>query len=235
MDVSSPDMHLFDFVSRGGWTMWPLLACSIVSLAVIIERCIAGPRRSRVIPSQLQADIRELASRGRFEEIVGLCRASSSALARVVLVAVRSVERPREQLLEAIERAGRQETLRMQKHLATLQTIAAVAPLLGLLGTVSGMITTFRVIEQGGLGEAVQLSGGISEALITTATGLTIAIPTLIFYRIFQTRARALAMEMEQNAADFIDQLLASTPRANGTERTALSGIEQTRQAGHGQ
>ena len=188
--------------------MWPLVAFSLASVAIIIERIFWGPRKERVIPASLQRDVLESASRGRAEEIIGLCRSDNSPLARMVLVIAKNIEKPRMLIVEATQRAGRKEIVRMQRFLPTLGTIAAAAPLLGLLGTVSGMITTFQTLNVQGLGNASGLSGGIAEALITTATGLGIAIPSLIFHRAYMARIREYVVELESISSEVLDELL---------------------------
>jgi len=198
----------YQLLAKGGWVMWPLFFCSLIALAVIIDRLLHGPRRARVIPTEYLNDIYDLIGRGRLEEIVGLSRANKSPLARIILVAVQNANKPREQLKDAVELAGKSEVSELQKHTSILGTIAAISPLLGLLGTVLGMIKTFDVIKIAGVGQAASLSGGISEALITTATGLTIAIPTLVFYRFFLTRTRLLVVRMEQIAFDILNSLV---------------------------
>jgi len=214
--------QFFDTLVKGGWVMIPLAVCSFVALAVIIERFYSGPRRSRVIPEGLFRDIEELIRQRRFAEAAGLCRANNTPLARISLAAVHNVDRGKDAVTEAVEAAGRKEAHRLQRFLGLLGTIAAVAPLLGLLGTVFGMITTFSVIEGEGVGNAQALSGGISAALITTATGLTIAIPSMIFHRFFVARSKSLIVEMEENAAKLVDEMLS----ANGEELRDVKSVQ---------
>lgn len=215
MSATTEEYQLFELLAKGGWVMWPLALCSLLGVAVIIERLFAGPRGSKVLPARFQRDLEELASEKRFEEIAGLCRADGSPLAKVVLAGLRVADRPREEIIEAVERAGRIEAAKMLRLVGTLGTIAAVSPLLGLLGTVSGMINTFDVIQLQGVGNAAALSGGISEALISTACGLTIAIPCLVFHRFFISRGRALTLRMEQIAAEFVESLHKSKAHAH--------------------
>jgi biopolymer transport protein ExbB len=205
--ITPEQNHLLDVLSRGGWIMVPLALCSIIALAVIVERILWGPRRSRVIPKKLLDEVWALINSGRLEEIIGLCRATDAALARIIISAVKNMNKPRNEIIEAIEMAGKKESARLERFLGILGTIAAIAPLLGLLGTVFGMIKTFTVIQIEGVGQSAQLAGGISEALITTATGLTIAIPTLIFYRYFLHEAKKITLEMEEISLAVIDEL----------------------------
>ena len=148
-----------------------------------------------------------LLAQGKMEELLGLARANKSALARLVTVAMQNAERPREQIIEALELAGRREAQRMQRFVGVIGTIAAISPLLGLLGTVWGMIKTFAVIKIHGVGNAEALAGGISEALTTTAAGLTIAIPCLVFYRYFLHETKKLVVEMEEISLALVDRV----------------------------
>ncbi len=207
MSATTEEYQLFELLAKAGWVVWPLALCSLIGVAIIIERLIAGPRRSRIIPPKFRSDLEELAAERKFDEIAGLCRANNSPLAKVILAGLRVADRPREEINEAVERAGRIEAAKMQRFVGALGTIAAVSPLLGLLGTVSGMISTFDVIKLEGVGNAAALSGGISEALLSTACGLTIAIPCLVFHRFFLSRCRELTLRMEQLAAEFVELL----------------------------
>lgn len=187
--------------------MLPLALCSVISLAIIVERLLWGPKKEKAIPTNLLGDLRDLVRSKKHDEIIGLCRSNNSSLARIVLAGTRNLSKPRQELVEICERVGKNETARMQRFLNTLATIAAISPLLGLLGTVFGMIATFQVIEAQGVGSAAALSGGISEALITTATGLAIAIPSLVFYRFFLGKIRAIVLELENVAAELLDEV----------------------------
>lgn len=213
---------LLEMLSKGGWVMLPLLLCSLLSLAIIVERFVWGPRRKRVVPPALKEDIYRLIEGSRLEELVGLCRANNSPLSRIVLAALRKREHPRTEIVEAIEIAGRNEALALQRYVGLLGTIAAISPLLGLLGTVFGMITTFSVINTQGVGNAPALAGGISEALITTATGLTIAIPSLVFYRYFLQMSRRLVLQMETIALQVVDHLIKERDRSSENENIEL-------------
>jgi len=195
----------------GGWVMIPLLGCSFVSLAVILERLVWGPTRERVLPKALQSEAYRLLSNGRLDELQGICRADQSPLARLLLVALRNTGRPRAELIEAMEVVGKKEAFALQKHLSVLGTIAAVSPLLGLLGTVFGMISTFQVIRSSGTGNPSLMAGGIAEALVTTASGLTIAIPSLLFHRFFLQRSKRLVIEMEVLALSLVDEFQLTT------------------------
>lgn len=204
---SSGTFTLFQIIERGGWAMVPLVISSVLALAVVIERMVWGLRRSRIIPSNFAARCDELLRSGHLDELKELCLSDSSPLSRILLAGLRNYDRSREELVEALELAGRREHAGLQKHIGILGTIAAIAPLLGLLGTVIGIIRTFTVIEQHGIGNPQLLAGGISEALIATASGICIAVPAVIFYRYFSHRARALTLELEGIASELLSRI----------------------------
>ncbi|MFN8390709.1 MAG: MotA/TolQ/ExbB proton channel family protein [Bdellovibrionota bacterium] len=207
---------------KGGWVMVPLLLCSFATLAVIIERLFWGPTRARVIPKQLQSDAAALLEAGRVDELLGLCRASSSPLARIMSAGLRNVARPRAEIVEAMEIVGKKEAFDLQRYLGVLGTVAAIGPLLGLLGTVFGMISTFHVISLHGTGNPALMADGIAEALVATATGLSVAIPSLLFYRFFLQRTRHLIVEMEVITLGILDEL-ETLQRGAATHQPSLS------------
>ena len=195
---------MFEIVKAGGILMVPILLCSVVALAIIGER-LWSLQRGRVTPGDLLARVwhrhrvRELDRK----EIDSL--RDSSPLGRVLAAGLVNRDHPREVMKDAIEETGRQVAMELERYLNTLGTIASITPLLGLLGTVIGMIKVFSAITAEGVGNPTVLAGGISEALITTATGLSVAIPALIFYRYFQGRADELVMVMEEEALKLVE------------------------------
>lgn len=206
--LESPEQYrLLDIILKGGWVMVPLILCSVLSLGLMVERLVWGPRKSRIIPPSFVAEIRGLIQSGRLEQAHGLCRATDAPLAHLVYAALRNAHRPREYIVEAMELVGRRESSGLQRFLGILGTIAAVSPLLGLLGTVSGMMHAFSEFRAEGIGNPTVLSAGIAEALITTAFGLTIAIPTLIFYRSFLHHTRQLVLEMEEISLSILEDI----------------------------
>lgn len=188
--------------------MIPLLGFSVVSLAVVIDRLLWGPNPRRVMPAALQDDAARLIQAGRLDELIGRCRGDKSPLARILLAALTHLDRPRQEIVESMEIVGKREAMSMQRRLGALGSIAAASPLMGLLGTVFGMIATFAAISQHGTGNPALLAGGISEALVSTATGLTVAIPSLLFHRFFLNRSRQLVVEMETTTLDLLEQIL---------------------------
>ncbi len=200
--------------------MAPILACSVVALAIIVERAWAL-RQKRVVPRHLVAQVWRQAQQGEVtEEAVKTLRANSP-LGRILAVGLLNRHRERQVMKEAIEEAGRAVSTELDRFLTALGTIASITPLLGLLGTVVGMISVFSTITSLGVGNPAELAGGISQALITTAAGLSVAIPSLIFYRHFRGRVEALTIEMEQEAIKLVEILHGERPDQGRGSRAA--------------
>lgn len=197
---------MFELVKAGGLLMWPLLICSVISLAIILERLWFLQTR-RVIPPQLVARVRAWVEAGALDASRLDKLREGSPLGRILAAGLANRQQDREMMKESIEEVGRHEVHDLERFLNALGTIAAITPLLGLLGTVIGMIKVFEVITALGIGDPGVLAEGISEALITTATGLTIAIPSLMFYRYFRGRVEALVVTMEREALKMIEML----------------------------
>ena len=193
-------------LQSGGWLIIPLLLASILALAIIGERYWAL-RRKVVVPPHLVGQILRWHREGTLnrENIERLQR--SSPLGRMLAAGLINRNHPREVMKESLEESGRHEVHELERYLSTLGTIAAGAPLVGLLGTVIGMIKVFDAITLGGVGDPTVLSTGISEALITTATGLAVAIPSLIFYRMLRRKVDELVVEMEQAAIRVVEMI----------------------------
>ncbi|RMH73449.1 MAG: MotA/TolQ/ExbB proton channel family protein [Gemmatimonadetes bacterium] len=191
---------MLELIESGGLLIYPLMLCSILALAVIIERMIAL-RKPHILPREIVQLIQNYSDDQDAQLIVRVCKQNDGVLARVVRAAVDNRYLSREELKEIILDTGRRETRTLEKHLVVLETVAAVAPLLGLLGTVTGMIRTFTAIAEYGVGQANYLSEGISEALITTAVGLAIGIPALIAYNYFIHRAENMILDIEELSA----------------------------------
>ena len=197
---------MLELLQAGGWLIWPILACSVVSVVIIIERSIAL-RRKRVLPARLTVQVREWARLGRVAQSQVDEFKGSSPLGKIIAAGVMSRDRRRSVIRDSIEETGRHVVHELERYLNTLGTIASICPLLGLLGTVVGMIRVFNVITLQGVGDPGVLAGGISEALITTAAGLTVAIPSLMFYRHFRGRIDEYVVGMEQEALMLVDIL----------------------------
>jgi biopolymer transport protein ExbB len=190
---------MLEFVIKGGPVMVPLLLCSVISLSIIVERCLSL-RRNRILKYDVLQRIEELLRDRKIPEASTLCKRYPSSMTRILLAAILNHDKSRQEIKEIIEDAGRQEVPVLERYLTILGTIASIAVLLGLLGTVMGMIRTFNAIAALAYGHPEALASGISEALVATATGLAIAIPTLVLYNFFTSRVDSLVIEMEKNS-----------------------------------
>ena len=197
---------MLDWITKGGVVMYPLLLCSVMALAIIIERAWSL-RRKKIISKTFVIKVEDLIRKEMIPEAIAFCNMNKSAMSNVMLTGIKHYGRVREIIKEVIEDAGKKEVGILHRYLNLLGGIAAIAPLLGLLGTVTGMIRTFNVINLQGVGDPQSMAGGISEALITTATGLTIGIPALALYKFFQGRAEVLVLDMEISSFRLIDLL----------------------------
>lgn len=206
------ETNLFSIIQAAGWPIWPLIACSVLALALIIERFIAL-KRARVAPSALLNEAVSVSSRGMPTKDVVDQLAQNSVLGEVLATGLRTLQThpqaSEEELRAAIEGAGRSAAHQLEKYLSALGTIASAAPLLGLMGTVIGMIEIFGSQGGGQLsgGNPAQLAHGISIALYNTAFGLIVAIPALIFWRYFRTRVDGYLLEMELASEKFLRHL----------------------------
>ncbi len=213
---------MYEYLVKGGIFMVPILACSVIGLAVCFERAWML-RASRNVPRDLARRVEDLFRRGQVEEAMALCRRSRSPLARVLMAALKNAGLERDAVKEAVQEVGRREAAHLERYVGVLGTVANVSPLLGLLGTVSGMIKAFTVISVEGVGNPASLAGGISEALITTAAGLTVAIPAFVAYRYFLGKVDRIVLELEQHAIHFVD--LVKRPEARpGPSMRARAG-----------
>lgn len=195
---------MFEIVKAGGWLMAPIILCSIVALAIIGER-LWSLQRKRIIPTHLVAQIWQMHSSGQLtNEQISVVR-KSSPLGRVLASGLANVNNSREVMKESIEETGRHVVHELERYLNSLGTIASITPLLGLLGTVIGMIKVFSVITAEGVGNPAVLAGGISEALITTAAGLSVAIPSLMAHRYFRGVIDQIVVYMEQEAIKMVE------------------------------
>jgi len=195
---------VFEIIVAGGWLMVPLILCSIVALAIIAER-FWSLRQEKVAPRHLLAQIWQWRKAGQLNQERLQALRAGSPLGRVLAAGLLNMAHSREVMKESLEETGRQVVLELERYLNTLGTIASISPLLGLLGTVFGMIKVFTAITTAGVGNPTVLAGGISEALITTAAGLTVAIPSLMFYRYFRGKVDALVLKMEEEALKLVE------------------------------
>jgi len=195
---------VLEIILAGGWLMAPILLCSTLAVAIIIER-FWTLRRSKVTPDGLGGMVEDWAARHELDRRHLDQIRSESPLGRIFAAALINRKRSREVIKEAVEDTGRHVVHDLERFLNTLGTIAGISPLLGLLGTVVGMIKVFSAIMISGVGDANVLAGGISQALITTAAGLTVAIPSYFFYRFFRGMVAEYVISMEEKAISLID------------------------------
>jgi biopolymer transport protein ExbB len=198
---------MLEIVKAGGWLMAPLIVCSVVAVAIILER-LWTLQRKRVLPKDLTTQIWELVKHNQLDARQLQRVHDSSPLGQVLAAGLAHRHSPRDVMKEAVEDSGRHAVYDLERYLGPLGTIAAISPLLGLLGTVSGMIAAFTAITAQGVGNPSVLAGGISEALVSTAAGLTVAIPSLIAYRFLRGRVDGLVVLIEKESVRFIDALL---------------------------
>ncbi|MCP4666777.1 MAG: MotA/TolQ/ExbB proton channel family protein [Deltaproteobacteria bacterium] len=195
---------MIELIVKGGLFMYPIIFCSIVALAIFLERMWVL-RRKHIIPDAFILDVEELLNEQRISEAISICQKDTSSISEIFLAGLKTIKKGMRSVKEAIEERGSREATILEKNAGILSTIANVTPLLGLLGTVSGMIKTFNAISVQGIGNPAPLAGGIAEALITTAAGLCIAIPTLVGYRFLKDKADSLIFEMEENSIRVVE------------------------------
>jgi len=195
---------VFDMIISGGIVMIPILLASVVALALVAER-FWSLRESRIAPASLVTQIWQWYKSNTLDDQRIEALSNNSPLGRILAAGLVNRRHPREIMKESIEDTGRQVAHELERFLNTLGTIASIAPLMGLLGTVTGMIQAFAAISTHGAGNPSVVAIGVAEALITTAAGLCVAIPTLIFYRHFRGKVDALVLKMEDEAMKIVD------------------------------
>ena len=195
---------MLSFIIKGGVFMYPIIVCSILSLAIFFEK-IWGLRRKKNIPPSFLNEIEQLMKKKNVSEALELCDSNRSPISRIFSAGIKNYGKRREVIKERIEEVGRREASILERYLEALATIASISTLLGLLGTIAGMIKIFSVISSQSVVNPGTLAGGISEALYTTAAGLTVAIPTLVFYRYLSSKSNFLVIEMEECSAQMVE------------------------------
>lgn len=191
-------------IKAGGLLMWPIMLCSVISMAIIAER-FWSLQKKRIVPKNLVVQVWQWQKVGHLNAKRVHDLRLGSPLGRILAAGLVNRHREREVMKESIEEVGRHVAHELERFLNTLGTIASISPLLGLLGTVIGMIKVFAVITSHGVGDPSILAEGISEALVTTAAGLSVAIPTLMFYRYFRGRVNEYVINMEQEALKLVE------------------------------
>jgi biopolymer transport protein ExbB len=197
---------VLEFVRAGGWVMLPLLLCSVVAFAIIIER-FWSLQRSKVVPKNLVPQVWKWVKDERLDRARIDALRQNSPLGQILAAGLVNMHHDREMMKASIEEVANQVVHDLERYLNTLGTIAEIAPLLGLLGTVTGIIRMMTQVGELGLGNPLVLSTGLSEALMTTATGLVIAIPAFIFYRYYRGLVDELVVSMEQETLKMLDIL----------------------------
>jgi biopolymer transport protein ExbB len=197
---------MWELVRAGGPFMAPIILCSIVAVGILLER-LWTLQRKRVLPEELIKRVSQLAESGQVNPKVIEALEKNSPLGRVMAAALANRDRGRDIMMERVQDTGRHVVHELERFLNSLGTIASISPLLGLLGTVAGIIRAFNAVMLGGMGDPRMLAGGISEALITTAGGLAVAIPSFIAYRYLRGKVERIVIDMEKIAVTFADSL----------------------------
>ncbi|HEY0231042.1 MAG TPA: MotA/TolQ/ExbB proton channel family protein [Dokdonella sp.] len=200
---------MLEILMAGSWAMLPILLCSAIALAIILER-FWTLRRKAVLPPGLGDEVREWARTRKLDPEHLTALGSNSPLGELLAAALSVRYRPREIIKERVEDTGRHVVHRLERFLSTLGTIALISPLLGLLGTVFGLIRMFFAVMVSGVGDPLKMAGGIGEALICTAAGLCVAIPAYVFHRYFRSRVSDLVVDMEREVFLLTDELTAT-------------------------
>lgn len=212
-------MNLLSLFSQGGILMYPILLCSVIAVVVVIERALVL-RKARVDIGQFMMRLRSVIQKGGMLAALNFCSKTQAPIANILKKGLAKYSEGPERVREAIENAGKEEAFHLEHRLGILASVAGIAPLLGFLGTVTGMIAAFRVVEQlGGAVNPSDLAGGIWEALLTTAFGLFVGIPALGFYNYFVTKVGRLVFEMEGASEEFLELV-----RAGKLEESEESG-----------
>ncbi|MFH1844742.1 MAG: MotA/TolQ/ExbB proton channel family protein [bacterium] len=202
---------MWELIRSGNIMMIPIILCSLIGLAIFVERLLTL-RRHRIIYPEIAEAVETLAAGNDYSVAYAICERKPGAFANLVRTGLDHAEDDWEIIQQVLQEAGRQEGVRLIRHLGILETVAAVAPLLGLLGTVTGMIRVFSSVSAHGLGYAEHLSGGISEAMITTAAGLMVGIPALVGHNWLEGRAKGIIFELECYATKVLDTLRRRQP-----------------------
>ena len=197
---------MVDLFYRGGPLMYPILLCSVIAWAIFLDRIIAFYKVKRST-AKLQRQIEDHLTAERTTEAIELCRGQQSPLAKILYVVLKKSGASRSDLKMLADEVGEREAITLERYLGLLGTIANITPLLGLLGTVLGMIEAFKMLAVAGGANSFALGGGISEALITTAAGLTVAVPTVLLHRYLSSRSQRLVLNLEEATMKIIDKI----------------------------
>ncbi len=199
--------QVWQFLVRGGIMMIPLAICSIVGLAIVLEKAFFL-RRKKVIVPEIVNVLDNIKGPNDIGLALSICEKHDGSFAKIIKVGLENRDLPKDEIKEALNDQGRQEVHALERGLVMLETIAGIAPLMGLLGTVIGILGVFNVISELGVGQAAALSGGISEALITTITGLSIGIPAVVVFNFFTNKAESLILEIEKYSSALLNKVI---------------------------
>ena len=201
---------MWEVITKGGPIVYLIIFCSFVAVAVLVEKLLYL-YQERIDSRKFMEAITNTLKKNKIMQAIELCNETPGALARILKTGILKHDRPRQEIKEAIEDAGLHEIPKLEKNLSALATIAHICPLLGLLGTVTGMVKAFQVIQEKATALAPvspgDLAGGIWEALITTAVGLTVAIPTFVAYNYLVSRVNSLVLDIERSATELVNLL----------------------------
>jgi biopolymer transport protein ExbB len=204
---------MWELVKAGGYVMWPIILCSIAAAAIFVER-LWTLQESRVVPKELTTKVLQWIETRTLNDKMIAALEQNSPLGKVIAVGLANRNRTRDILVERVSDTGRHVVHELERFINTLGTIASISPLLGLLGTVTGIIRAFNDISANGTGDPRILSGGIAQALITTVGGLIVAIPALVGYRYLRGRIERLVVQMEKEAMRLVDLIESQRPGA---------------------
>ncbi len=197
----------YEVIFRGGILMFPIMFCSVVALAITIERFFTL-RRAKIDTREFMDTMRTVLRQNRTQEAIEICDETDGPIARITKAGILKHDRSKDEIREAVDDASHLEIPRLERYMSALATCANIAPLLGLLGTVAGMIKAFAEIQdKEGQVNPSDLAEGIGNALVTTAAGLTVAIPTLVIYNFFVSRVENMILEMEVSASELVELL----------------------------
>lgn len=213
--------EVWQFLVKGGIIMIPLAICSILGLAVVIEKALSLRRKKVIIP-EIVTVLDNIQGPDDIGLALSICQKHDGPFASIIRVGLENRNEQKDEIKEALVDQGRQEVRTLERGLVILETIAGIAPLLGLLGTVIGILKVFSVISQLGVGQAAALSGGISEALITTIVGLSIGIPAVVVFNLFSDKAEDLVLEIEKYSSAILKKVT-SFQSSNRVKADAIS------------
>ena len=197
---------VIDFLSKGGFMMYPLLLSSIIGLSIMVEKMLSLRRKKVIIPEIVNV-LDNIKNYDDIDLAISICNKHKGSFANIIQVGLNNKDLSKEETKEVLNDHGRQEVFALEKGLGILETIAGIAPLMGLLGTVIGILKVFDVIRIKGMGQANMMAGGISEALITTIAGLVIGIPALIVYNYYSNKAEGLILEIEKYSSAMLRKI----------------------------